>query len=468
MKHFEVVVLGAGSAGELIATTLARAGRSVGLIEKLRVGGECAYVSCMPSKAMLRSAQVRELAKKTVSLGATTTAFELDDGFNAFHWAAERRDRITKNRDDSAASAAAMKEGVELFRGNGVITGLNQILINKDEVSWTDLVIATGSIATIPKIEGLETISTWTSDDALSAEDCPKSVLIIGGGPVGCELAQIFSRFGAKTTLLEFGPQLAGKEHPDIAIRLARNLQQDGVTVLLDTKAIKTELAPDKRSLVHLSNGATVLVERVVIASGRHPNTADLSLDLLGIEVDKEGAVRVDAHCRVVGYEHIWAAGDVTGVAPFTHTANYQGRIVSDNLMGIERRANYVAIPRAIYTDPPVASVGKMEDEEGGFITSRFDLNELSRTVTDGSSGGLLVLAADPQLGVLVGASAIGPHADEWMAEAALAIRAELQLSLLSDLVHAFPTYGEAFERPFRELANQVLLSTAKAPETLT
>ena len=460
MKHFEVVVLGAGSAGELIATTLSRAGRSVALIEKLRVGGECAYLSCMPSKAMLRSAQIRKLAKETVSLGATSTLLVLDDEIKAFRGAVARRDRVAEFRDDSAASTAAIEVGVHLYRGKGVITGQNSIIVNQEELRWTDLVIATGSVPTIPKIEGLETISAWTSEDALSAGDRPSSVLIVGGGPVGCELAQLFARFGVDTTLVEFSHQLAGREQSDVAMRLSRNLKEDGVVVHLETEVMKVELTPEEKTSAHLSNGSNILVERVIIAVGRYPNTSDLGLDILGIEVDKKGAVQVDQHCRVVGQDHIWAAGDVTGIAPFTHTANYQGRIVGDNLMGIEQFANYVAIPRAIYTDPPVASVGKTADTENkeGFITSKIELSEVSRTDTDGGSGGLLVLTADPLLGVLVGASAIGPRADEWMAEATLAIRAEIQISLLCDVVHPFPTYGEAFERPLRDLASQLLV----------
>ena len=458
MKNFDVVVLGAGSAGELIATSLSRAGQSVALIEKLRVGGECAYVSCMPSKAMLRSAQIRALAKKTVSLGATSTPLVLDDEIKAFHEAGARRDRIAEFRDDSGASAAAIKDGVQLYRGEGVITGTHSISINQEELTWIDLVIATGSIPTIPKIKGLESIDSWTSDEALSAPDRPTSVLIIGGGPVGCELAQVFARFGTKTTLVQFSPQLEGSEHSEIASRLNQILKEDGVEVFLEIEVTKVELMPDGKTSAHLSNGSHIVVERVIIASGRRPNTSDCGLDVLGIEVDDKGAVQVDQHCRVVGQRHVWAAGDVTGVAPFTHTANYQGRIVINNLMGIKQIANYNAIPRTIFTDPPVASVGKSADAENkeGFITSKIELSEVSRHSTDGGSGGLLVLTADPLRGVLVGASAIGPRADEWMAEATLAIRAEIQLSLLCDVVHAFPTFGEAFERPFRDLAKQI------------
>ncbi len=459
MRHFDVVILGAGSAGELIATTLARTGRSVALIERLRVGGECAYVSCMPSKAMLRSAQIRNTAKRTVELGATVRALELDGESNAFRWAAARRDRISEYRDDSGAAASAIEDGVVLLRGNGYIAGPNLISINEDVISWSDLVIATGSEPSLPKIKGLETIDPWMSDDALSVKDCPKSILIVGGGPVGCELAQVFARFGSETTLVQKGAQLASMEHPDIAARLCDILKDDGVNVLLKTEVIEFELCSDKQTRAYLSDGSNILVEKVIIASGRQPNTATLGLGILDVEVEPSGAVRVDEHCRVLGQENIWAAGDVTGVAPFTHTANYQGRIVLSNLMGMEQKANYDAIPRAIYTDPPLASVGRMADlkNQEGLITASFDLDDLSRTATDGSLGGLLVLTADPVRGVLVGASAIGPGADEWLAEATLAIRAEIQLSLLCDVVHAFPTYGEAFERPLRDLHRQVL-----------
>ena len=234
MKLFDVVVLGAGSAGELVATTLASAGRSVALIEKFRVGGECAYVSCMPSKAILRSAQVRNTAKNLVALAGASHPIKLDDDFVAFRWAAARRDRIAKFRDDSFYAASAVKTGVELYRGSGVFTALNKISVGADELSWTDLVIATGSSPTIPKISGLNEIEFWTSDVALSVTELPKSVLIIGGGPVGCELAQIFSRFGTDTTIVQFGDQLAGKEHPELAKRLAQNLRSEGVKVLLN------------------------------------------------------------------------------------------------------------------------------------------------------------------------------------------------------------------------------------------
>jgi len=455
MKHFDVVVLGAGSAGELISKTLAKAGKSVALIEKLRVGGECAYVSCIPSKAMLRSAQVRDLAKDFVALGATSTAISLDEPHEAFKTAILRRDQIADNRDDTAAAKAAVDTGIELIRGVGKFSAADRIVVNGEEITWTDLVISTGSSVIIPPIPGLAESNYWTSDVAYSTDEYQKSVLIIGGGPVGCELSQIYSSFGVSTAIVEVAAQLAGKEAPEVAKRLALNLGEHGVKVLLETKVEKIVTGTDLLSTAHFSDGGTITVERIIVATGRHPNTAHMNFDMLGIYIDDKDAVIIDGHCRVVGQDHVWAGGDVTGVAPYTHTANYQGRVITSNILGRDMVANYSAIPRAIYTDPAVASVGTMHvpGSEDGLISAQIDLNDLSRDATDGAPGGLLILTADPVRSVLVGAAAIGPHADEWMAEATLAIRAQVPLSILCDVVHAFPTYSQAFEIPLRELA---------------
>jgi dihydrolipoamide dehydrogenase len=282
--------------------------------------------------------------------------------------------------------------------------------------------------------------------------------LIIGGGPVACELSQIYSRFGVNTTLVEVGPQIAGREAPEIAERLAKNLRAEGVNILVNTEVVKLEKEGNGQTCAHLLGGKTLIVDRVIIATGRHPNTSTLGLPVLGVTPDEHGAILIDAQCRVVGEEHIWAAGDVTGLAPYTHTSNYQGRVVFNNILGIQRSADYTAIPRAIYTDPPIASVGKMHvvGSTDGLLSAQIDLSELARNDTDGESGGLLILYADPVQKVLVGAAAIGAHADEWLAEANLAIRAQVKLEVLCDVVHAFPTYGQAFEGPLRELAKLV------------
>ena len=435
---------------------MAEAGRSVALVEALRVGGECPYVACMPSKAMLRSAQARHEATVLPDLAGTSEPVVLDDPDAAYRAAVRRRDDISDHHDDSQAAKGAEDLGVTLIRGHGKVVRDGVVEVDGRELGWTDLVLSTGSSAVRPDLPGLDQVPTWSSDEALLAQERPASLLVLGGGAVGCELAQVHARFGTAVTLIEAAKQLAGKEDPTIAGLLAQALRDDGIDVRLDVKA--ESFAPSAAGAdVHLSDGTTVTVERVLIATGRKPTSRGIGLEALGIEPDDSGAVQVDEHLRVRGHEHVWAAGDLTGIAPFTHTANYQARIVIDNLQGGARTADYRAIPRAIYTEPVVASVGQSAEQaqEQGIevVTAEMDVADTARALTEGAGGGWLVLTADRARGVLIGAAAIGPRADEWLAEATVAIRAAVPLSVLADVVHAFPTFGEAFEPPVRELA---------------
>lgn len=443
MDTFDVVVLGAGSAGEDIARELASRGRSVALVEAGRVGGECPYVACMPSKSMLHSAAVRMRQQDPQG-----------DGTAAYRAAARRRDEVAEHRDDSAAAQEQREAGVELVRGRGRVIGPGVVEVDGRALAWTDLVVATGSRAVAPPIDGLDAAPTWTSDQALSAAERPASLLVLGAGAVGCELAQVHARFGSQVVVLDHADQLLGREEPSVARLLEQVLREEGVDVRLSTGLDRVEPA-DGGARCSLSDGSVLQVERVLVATGRAPWADDLGLELLGVELADDGAVPVDDHCRVRGQAHVWAAGDVTGIAPYTHTASYQARVVTANLLGQERTADYRAIPRAVYTEPAVASVGldaAAAREQGiDAQTAVMDLSQVARTSTEGTRGGRLVLTAAD--GVLIGAAAIGPHADEWLSEATLAIRARVPLAVLADVVHAFPTFGEAYEPPLRELA---------------
>lgn len=458
MENFDVVVLGAGSAGESIAKQVVAGGRSAALVESLRVGGECPYVACMPSKSMLRSAEARSDATRLGELGAGT-APTLDDPRFGYAAAVERRDRISEQRDDAEAAEGVEAAGVTLVRGWGRVMRPGVVEVGGRELGYTDLVLATGSVPVIPDLPGLDQVLTWTSDEALSAKDRPDSLLVLGGGAVGCELAQAHARFRVAVMLVESGPQLAGKEEPSIAAALADALREDGIDVRLGVEVERFELLPDGSARAHLSDGKTLDAERVLVATGRKPSTTGLGLDQLGIEPGDDGSLQVDDHCRVAGQQHVWAAGDITGIAPYTHGANYQARVVTANLLGGDVRADYRAIPRAVYTSPAVASVGLTESDARSqgidAVTAVMDVGEVARASTEGAGGGRLVLTADRARKVLIGAAAIGPRADEWLAEAALAIRAEVPLSVWCDVVHAFPTFGEAYEPPLRELAGK-------------
>lgn len=391
MESYDVVVLGAGSAGEVVARECAEAGRTVLLAEPRLLGGECPYLACMPSKSLLRSA----------ALGLT------------WEEAVRRRDDAADHRDDTSAANELEKVGVRVVRGRGSYARPGVAVVDEVEYAFGDLVIATGSRPVVPDVPGLD--GAWTSDEALSSDERPGSLAILGGGPVGCELAQAYAAFGTRVTVVEIADRLLSGEHERVGALIERSLRDKGVEVRTG--------ADEKDPL----RGVTA--ERVLVATGRKPNDD----------------VTIDDHCRVEGLDHVWACGDVTGVAPFTHTAAYQGRVVAANVLGTDTVADHRAIPRVVYTDPEVAAVGADEGH-----VAEIDLAETARAAADGGTTGWLRLSAKD--GLLTGATIVGPHAGEAIGFATLAIRAEVPLDVLRDVVHPFPTYADAFGDVLRRL----------------
>ncbi len=456
-RHFDVVVLGGGSVGEVVAPAVARAGRSVAIVEVLRVGGECPYVSCMPSKAMLHAAHLRRAAAGGRWLGIGTDAHAAGAAYAA---ATARRDVIAEHRDDRAAAARLQEDGVTILRGGGRITGAGVLTVAGEDVGWTDLVIATGSAPVIPEIPGVGSIDAWTSDQALSSADRVARLAIVGGGPVGCELADVYASFDSHVTIVQQAPRLVPREEQSIGEELARIFQQRDIVVRVSTR-IEAAARTAHGAELNLSNGATLVVDRVLIAAGRKPRT-DVGLECIGVEPGLRG-LEIDETCRVRGQEHVWAGGDVTGVAPFTHTASYHGRVIAANLNGTRTVADHRALPRCVFTEPPIACVGETtasaKRKGMDVIVATTQLAATARSQTDAALDGHLTLIADRQRGVLLGAAAIGARADEWIGEAVVAIRAEIPLEVMADVVHPFPSFSEVYEPALREL-----LSHAQPP----
>jgi len=561
VPDFDVVVLGGGTAGVLIATGLAEAGRSVALVEAGLVGGESPYLACVPSKSMLASARRGETWEHAVA----------------------RRDGVTGQLDDNLIAARLAETGVRLIRGTGQVTkpGAVEITpagggrvghgrpdraarggnagagnpVRADSPAWVDnpragyaartgkpgaddaaradkpaaddaaradkpgaddaarasrpgaddavgadrpgaddtaradrpgtddspgtvlgygdLVIATGSEPLAPPVEGLSDVPTWTSAEALSSPDLPRHLIVMGAGPAGCELAQIYAAFGSRVTLIEAEPQVLPDEAPFTGEILSGALRRTGADLRLGSPVVKA--APlDKGLTLVLADGTSLEGDRILLATGRRPRLGGLRLDKLGVAPSASGALQVDATCRVLtasgqpaeavqpvpgtGTGRVWAAGDVTGIAPNTHTARYQASVVIANILGERRAADYRAIPRCVFTTPSVYCVGVTPGQAATagiqLHTIGLDLAETARAAVEDDGWGRIELYADTTRGdMLVGAAAVGRYAEEWMGELTLAIRAGLSLRMLADVVHAFPTYGEAIERSLRELA---------------
>ena len=427
--HAGVLVLGGGSAGEYIAHDLAKAGSAVVLVENALVGGECPYVACMPSKAMLRAA-------------ADGVSWQEAVGF---------RDSVAAHRDDTSTARRLTDDGVTLVRGRGIITAPGRIRVGDRELTYDDLVICTGAQARTPPIDGMEAVDRWTSEDALATDELPERLIVLGGGPIGCELAQVYAAFSSTVVLLESAPHLLPGEPAFVGELIAQALRRRGVEVLPSTDATAVRREADGSVTVGLRDGGRRSGDRLLVATGKKPRTDGIGLETLDVSVDDKAAVVTDDRCRAG--DRVWAAGDVTGIAPFTHTANYQARIVIANLTGRDRRADYTAIPRAVYTDPAVFCVGRTDD---ALVTAEFDLEQTARAAVERPGPGRVRLYADPGTRRLAGAALVGRDADEWGGELTLAIRAGVTVDVLADVVHAFPTFAEVLEPPYIDLAEQL------------
>lgn len=444
---FDVIVLGGGSGGEVVARRAARSGKRVAVIEAARVGGECPYVACMPSKALLRNARQHRL-------GSSGGSPRHDHG-PEWRAAVKHRDEVSEHRDDADTAASLVADGVVLIRGWGRITGPGRVEVDARSYRWSELVIATGSKPVIPPIDGIDRVPTWTSDQALSSAEQPGSLAVLGGGAVGCELGQVYASFGVAVTIIENSERLLGREDQLAGDAVASALGDLGVIVR--TGASVASLEPDPVGVrVLIQDGDPVVAARLLVVTGRRPTVDGIGLETLGIDPGS-GGLDVDRHCRVRGHDHLWAVGDVTAVAPYTHTANYQARVVASNLAGHVRVADYRAIPRVVYTDPAAAAVGltlEQATDQGIDVESAdMEIGETARSAAEGGCDGRLRLIADRGRQILVGASAVGPGADDWIGPAIVAIRAEVPIATLADVVWPFPSYSEVYQPPLEELA---------------
>jgi pyruvate/2-oxoglutarate dehydrogenase complex dihydrolipoamide dehydrogenase (E3) component len=450
-REFDVVVIGMGPGAEYVASELARAGVSVAAVEDRLVGGECPYWGCVPSKMMIRAADLLAEGRRVPGMAGSSVISP--------DWApvARRiRAEATDNWDDAVAADRFTSVGGTLLRGHGVITAPGRVAVG-DQVlrARRGIVIGTGSAPAIPPIDGLAGSPYWTNREAVEAEEVPRSLVVLGGGPVGAELAQVFARFGSAVTVVEALGQLLHAEEPESGALLAEIFRAEGIVVLTGVAA--ASVGHDGREFtVRLADGTSARGERLLVAAGRRSDLAALGVGAVGLD---EGARFLDTDADMLAAPGVWALGDVAGRGAFTHMSMYEGGIILNQLLGRPRhRAEYHAVPRVTFTDPEIGAVGMTEaqarDQLGVAVqTALVELPDSARGwIHKAGNRGFIKLVADGERGVLVGATSAGPTGGEVLGLLTLAVHAPVPVSRLREMIYAYPTFHRAVEDALRQL----------------
>jgi pyruvate/2-oxoglutarate dehydrogenase complex dihydrolipoamide dehydrogenase (E3) component len=446
----DVVVIGMGPGGEEVAGRLAEAGLSVVGVERELVGGECPYWGCVPSKMMIRgSTLIAETRRADPYAGRSSIDPDL-----AF--VAKRiRDEATDSWDDQVAADRFEGKGGRLVRGSARLAGPGRVVVGDDTFAAArGVVVATGSAPVVPPIEGLADSRYWTNREAISAEEAPASLVVLGGGAVGVELAQMFARYGTAVTVVEATDRLLPPEEPEAAEVVATALREDGVTLALGAKAVR--VSRDAGSVtVYLEDGTSVSGAELLVSVGRHARVAELGVDSVGLDPTAR-AIEVDERMRAA--DRLWAVGDVTGVGAFTHLAVYQAGIAIDDILDRPGpTADYTGLARVTFTDPEVGSVGLTERaarEQG--VPVRTGTSQVSASARGWIHGpgnaGFIKLVAAADTGLLVGATSAGPWGGEVLSMLTLAVHARVPVSTLRTMIYAYPTFHRGVQDALTDL----------------